>query len=993
MHKEQDQLCLIFDNEVFFTKTSYTFEFNFKKEFNQDFYIYLLKNKDELLRKPIFHRKCFINFTKQYDCRQAYVGVSIAKIFRKNHIKATRCIKYGQDKNYEQFANQNECLLSCYSKYKQNLTKELRKKCLDLCPLPDCEEVLHYIDSASDSQHLQSNLFAIDRQSLITEVIDVINFESFFNYIIGITSSLFGFNFLSQFLKIHSLFQKYLLQFLAKKRMKKNAFKYKKEINTFKKYNNYVRISFFIIANLICIFQLSKSVCNYFKFDWQHSFHYDFNVSMSGIGLTVSICFDLNDIFINDMKPKNLSEFTFGQISNLTLESNQLIESIILKTAVLNEDILRENTTSSWYLDKGTKCFDYDFKLQQMKLDFFLRISEMQVKTIKDFKHIFIRKGGSNPLIGQSKQLKMQLGLSAGKIQRYNMPFNRYCKNYKLKNDGCDCQFNCLEICQRNFFLNEHKGYLLFDSIVTKNDIKNKTISNSRYNLEYANYTEIKMFEAKCQKYHNLPDCKSIIYYHPDTNYGEERIVIGDSKEGSFQIFIQIETDNYDFKYTSTDLILSLINILSLWIGFQIPLFIDVLIKMACKFLGKNFFLLCFRYLFLTCSILMFLIHLKNFMNLINQDQKSISMHLLEAKSNYIPRFSLCFKFRNSGYFRNANINGLTPHEIIKKTNSIKELTKEIFFYDSDFKGILINKSNVSDYIYTGSDFKALKSKDFKSRNKTMIKKLFKIKPFLMQNSKCFEFIILFKYNIIDYRLKLNPHLFMMQPDFSNKSFDTMLILISNFERMSLENWHRWSKNDHLELSYKRLKIIYHDNLFYIKNPFELFRKKIELNQPAYFSFLHDKFFSKYNKTTTIIPLYEHKYYDTKIDNDLFKEFYLNFSEKEDYYLQKDYIRITKYYTSNLFVKVIKFIDKNRGQSILKLHPYFLKFNLIISNKRSIPDLILYATLILNLYLAAVFVDLPYFIQNSFRNLKCIQTSCFSYLKKFWSLLKKFKSI
>lgn len=492
-------------------------------------------------------------------------------------------------------------------------------------------------------------------------------------------------------------------------------------------------------------------------------------------------------------------------------------------------------------------------------------------------------------------------------------------------------------------YLNKYKN-LSPQFIITRTDI-NQPIGEAKFGSN-TNQTDFELMSEECDSQF-IDNCDSLLYWNFNTTFGGRSRKLEEYVEFKVKLIILSQTTLSQFKVKFDDVVYNFINLTSLWFGFSLSFVQSTLVGLLNRSHRTRAFLNVFKNLCLIASAIVFYIHLDTMIVTIARNDTYPMMHMLESKKNYVPRISFCLRYK----FNNTD---LTAYELESRTVSIVQLVDKLKLYDPAFNKIVVDKTNISDYVYDGLDHIGYTTKNYSKKGK--LREMFKIKPFYIGVSKCFDFINRYKYGLIDYRLKGNPPILEMQ---LNRSLKGMVVILNDFEKMNLENWHQMYRRDNLELSYKRLKTKYIDNLYYLKRPFELFRPRTLLTQFEYFKMLQEEFHSKYNRTTTTLPLIDRRYFGTKIDNQLFYEFYANRSDYEQD-LESE-LCLAASFKETKFIVLIKTIDSNREKTLLKIYPHFLQYVLIVSNKLTICELILNFTLIFNLHFGICFCEFPSF--------------------------------
>lgn len=951
----QDLFCIRFvhPNFSFHSIPDHQYYFTFNAKSHHDYFLHIVESAKEVVKKFIWHRKCFFDQqAKQFVCRNAEIGLINAKTIRKKHTEITNCANYGRDDPYRDYSNQFECLRRCYKDLSSNTTEAQKRRCREkVCPLIDCVFNHFYVDSISKSDNELTQVTVADLQQ-ITEVIDFIESDDVFLYVIGILSSIFGFNVLHRILWLQRKVQHQIYSLLTLAfREHHDKLKRRNE-----KTKRNLKILLVLIVIIICAWPLGKALHRYFKFEQKMSFFYDLSTSMVNRGITVSVCFAINDILIqaNDSKSCELSNCTLRELSETTLSASDLIENAALES-VIRDQVLPVNE-SRWFFKDKSKCFDFAFKLQETKLDYFSRLIYIGIRTKRYFNHIYLRERGLFPTYSMAKQPSPYLTIYADKRYRNNVFLNKTCENYSFERDRCHSREACVEKCIRESYLKKHPNVFSSHFVVSQEEIEsNETIANRTFRSGQFAFTAMKL---QCKE-RFLPDCEEFFYRNINITYEKVGKRLENSLDCEFRVLIFTQSSFLLFSYDFDTFIFHAFNLTNLWFGFSIPLLIKWTIAWSYCFKHKLISKILKNLLTLTVAIL-FIVHLKSFVDLIVCNEKVSQMHLLEASTTGVPRVSLCVKFDNQSDV-SPDFNGLVPAEIDKQTPSINELVDSLHFYDSNFNEIVLDRSNFSRFLYDGNSY--LKKQ---KRSVAKLEDAFKIKTFFLAASKCYDLINVLKYDQIDYRLQRNPPLLRVQ---LNSSFESVVVVLNDLERINLENWHRLHQNHNMEFTYKRLKFRYTDHLYYLKRPLELIWPRQVLRQRAYFRNLHYEFFSKYNRTTTLVPLTNASYFGLEIDNKKFKSFYTNKSAEELDLNETQ--KLPASYTQNQFVEIIKLtedlssVNAERNRTTLKVYPFFLKYSLVVTNRHTRCDLFLYFTLICTLYLNVSFVQLPFFlIQN-----------------------------
>lgn len=971
----QDLFCIRFVHENFSAHFNQKYHFSFNASSKHDYFLHFVESVRAVVKKFFWHRKCFFNRqTEQFVCRNAEIGLINAQTVRKKHTEITNCANYGQDEPYREYSNQFECLRKCYKDH--GTTETQKKQCREkVCPLIDCVFNHFYVDSISKSDNALTRVTVFDRQQ-ITEVFDFIESDDVFLYVIGILSSLFGFNVLHRSWWLQRTLQHQVYSLLIRtfrehhRKLRRRNEKTKRSLKIF----------LLTIVSIVCVWQLSKALYRYFKFETKVSYTYDLSTSMINSGITVSICFAINDILIraNDSKSCNLSDCTLRELSEATLPATDLIEHAEL-SSVIRDQVVPVNE-SRWFFKDKSKCFDFTFKLQETKLDYFSRLVYIGIRTRRYFKQIYLRERGFNPTYSMPKQPSPYLTIYAHKQTKNNVFLKKSCEHYSFERDHCHSRESCVEKCIRELYLSKYPHAFSSHFIVTQEEIEsNETIAKRTIRSDDGRF-DFKKMKHQCQN-RFLYDCEHSIYRSVNITYEQVAKRLENRLDCEFQVLIFTQSSFQMFSYDFNSFIFYFCNLTNLCFGFSIPLLFKWTIAwsycLKLKLLSKML-----KNLLIVTVASLFIVHLKSFVDLIIRNEKVSQMHLLEASSTSVPRVSLCLKFDNQS---DVSPDGLIPAEIDKQTPSISDLVDSLHFYDSEFNEIVLDRTNFSRFLYDGNSY----MKKQKKVRFTKLEDAFKIKRFYLAASKCFDLINQLKYNQIDYRLQRSPPLLRVQ---LNSRFESVIVVLNDLERINLENWHRLHRSHNMEFSFKRLKFKYTDHLYYLKHPLELIWPRKVLRQRAYFRDLHYEFFAKHNRTTTLIPLTNASYFGLEIDNQKFKSFYTNKSA-EELELLEQVEQLPAIYTQNQFVEIIKLVEDlslvndERNKTRLKIYPFFLKYSLVVTNKQTRCDLFLYFTLICTLYLNVSFVQLPFFfIQNLVHLHKLFRgycRFCFDFFKNF----------
>ena len=954
----EDQICLKFDHINFSTIDPITkyYQFQFYSQSKHDYYIYLLHTKRQLPKKYLFHRKCVLNKTNDdFYCRQPLIKIDYAKVKRKKLTgKMANCANYGEDLYLEEYENQHECLFNCYKKHSHPSLKQKRKCREKVCPLADCEENHFFLDTITKSE-TEFNYVNVNCLMHHTEIINWLENDDLFLHIVGILSSLFGFNILYQSLTFQSALHLFLHSIIIQNFKEHH---HPKMICLLNRYSKYVKFSFILITAAACSYQLCGSIMKYAKFEEKHSLIYDFNKDIDN-SITVSVCFCIKDIFLSNSKcdSTNFDECTLSELSNSTMKANELIKSAFLSSTVREKKAkIDEN---KWFFKDNDKCYDLNFRLKETKLDIFLKQSQIKIGTNRHFKHIYIRKEGDHPTFRMLKQLNKNFVIYSFKSCVENGLFSEpKCKEYEFEKDNCKSQQSCIENCVKDEYLRKHQNALSSEFIITRSEIeRNETISALKLQSK-ANQTELDEIKKDCiSKF--LDDCEKTVFSTFNVSYQVRMRNLEDNLECEFQVYIIPKVENTFVKFKFQYIIYQFINISSLWFGFSLSALVNFIFKLIYAFRFKALTKIL-KTLATVFIFIIFIVHLNFFVDLIIKNEKVQMMYLLESKSNFLPRISLCLRYSD---FLNSSSTSLTPNEIDKRTTSIEQLVDRLIFYDSFMNQIIIDKNNVTSYLYDKNDYLTYDTYHYQLANvfDSDLQEMFKIQTWFTHENKCFEIIITYKYNLLNYRLHNNPPLFHLK---INQNLESILILLNDFKTLNLENWNLLYRDHNMELNYKRLKTLYNNDLYYLKHPQDLIWSREYLDQFSYFENLHLKFYLTFNRTTTLLPLTNASYYNIEIDNQLFKEFYSNQS-KDEQDLSK-YQKLPAHFEENQIFDPIKIIDKGE-ETIFKIYPYFLKYSLVVSSKLTICTLLLYITLIFTLYFNVSFVQLPFFIFKNFK--------------------------
>lgn len=970
----QDLLCMRFAHEHFSAHLNDAYYFTFNASSRHDYFIDLVESVRMVAKSFIWHRKCFFNpQTQQFNCRNADISLFNAEMVRKKHSEIRNCANYGLEEPYKDFANQFECLRKCYKDLGSNASETQKKQCKEqACPLIDCVFSHFYVDEIAKSDQKLTQVKVMDLIQ-VTAVIDFITGADVLLYVVGILSSLFGFNVLHQAWSLQRAAQHQIYLFLD--RLFKEHHQQLKQKND--KIRKYVQIGLISTITLICVYQLGKSLCRYLRFEEKLSFTYDLSQSLIQSGITVSICFPIEDIQVDDSKRCGLYNCTLRELGESTLAAADLVEYAELST-VVRDQLLAVNE-SRWFFKDKAKCFDFGFKLDETKLEYYSRLIYIGIGTKRYFKHVYLREKGFYPTFSMLKQPSPNLAIYTDTKYRNNVFLKTTCKNYKFERDGCYGRQSCIEKCIRDAYLNEHQNAFSSHFIVTQDEIEqNETIGKLRFTVGRARI-DFERIKERCESKF-LFDCEVLVYKNFNISYEQLSERLENSLKCEFQLLMFKQSTYHVMRFDFTQLTYNFINLANLWLGISLPLLVKWLINWSYCFKLRRLSG-ALKNLLILVIVIVCMIHLKSFVDLIIRNQTISQMHLLETSSTGVPRVSLCLKFKNRS--RLGDFDGLTPAEIDRRTPSINELVDFLQFYDLDFNEILVDRTNFSKFKYKGKSYPKMQKK------KTgRIEDAFKIKTFFLGVSKCFDLIILIKYNQIDYRLHRSPALLRVQV---NSSFESVVVVLNDGERTNLENWHRLHQNENLEFSFKLLKFQYTDNLYYLKRPLELIWPRKILYQKDYFKDIHYEFFLKHNRTTTTLPLTNVSYFKTEIDNQLFKKFYTSKSADE---LDLDEVRkLPAVYKHNQYVEIIKTIDDlslvndMRSKTSLKIYPHFLRYSLVVTNKQTRCDLLLYFTLICTLYLNVSFVQLPFFLIRNLvylcRLFRRFHVRCCNFFKAF----------
>ena len=373
----QDKVCLRFDHRNFSVLYRGWYYFKFNKATHHDYYIHLVDTNRSKIKNSLFHRKCFLDKSNNdtFSCRNAIIGVSSVRVQRHRN-----CVAY---KDYQ---NQFDCLRACYKRYYSNQMKGRKKSnCLLIdCPYDDCKETYYFVETLAKSNE-GHGILSVSHEITVTTVLDYINRDAVFAYVVGILSSLFGFNFLNQSFRLHRYVQQNVYSFL----IRNFRIPHRTILYTSERLRKHIRILLIAIVTIVCLHQSFKSLSGYFSFHRKNLFYFDFEQNFIDDGITLSVCFEIDKIY-TPQADCNLTTCTIKQLAAFTMNADELINAVELKSISKIQNISLNDT--HWFFKDGHKCFDFTFIFHLTLLDYYLKTSEIRIQSKEHFKHIYVRK-------------------------------------------------------------------------------------------------------------------------------------------------------------------------------------------------------------------------------------------------------------------------------------------------------------------------------------------------------------------------------------------------------------------------------------------------------------------------------------------------------------------------------------------------------------------------------------------------------------------------
>ena len=560
-----------------------------------------------------------------------------------------------------------------------------------------------------------------------------------------------------------------------------------------------------------------------------------------------------------------MTKFTLQAIVNLTDSGlDKLVESIYLtygsrKRSVLYRKSDRIYFRKSYYkkLKKNelfSRCFRIEIERKELAYESLLSIAmlviKLRVTCQKDYLTVHIVDVDQefnlhNSIYKEEFKILKFIKFAEASSARSN------CSRYsELK---CKSRASCISSCSHQKYLENHQAIAVTNRTMFDKDISDLN-QIADYRFTDRNEPEI---EEQCLKEFPKYDCTSIHFI--------DSIKAQINYKDRYEINLSFEKTEIHEQIISWDkLVLSIINVLSLFFGLNVAMFTQTLAKLVSstltrrrsrmigmkKHLKRTMIAIC------ACG---FITHLFVIFYAIVNETFIASGYFDRNRTIDLPDLTFCFDFSDKQIDANHRLTGYY----------LSNLTDDISF-KTVFKEIA--------YITTNKTLKHL------SPDELLVSDKFRTHTFIFNKMKCLVINSLMPYNDENYYFDSELYPFKIYLTDHAKKREIYFLGKKKFSKEMNEIYKFiFNENSTSNFTYKHLVTIIlmenvYDDLFrYLKNPMLLFNGQEFDDTTTYLKEMHNLIQTKYGFLTTAFPL-EQQSFDLEINDLLFEQFYLHVS-------------------------------------------------------------------------------------------------------------------
>ena len=653
---------------------------------------------------------------------------------------------------------------------------------------------------------------------------------------------------------------------------------------------------------------------------------YDFTLELEAFSiiLCMPVQFILFKNYSNyDFNVKNLTStkddeiirtLNFKQIQNLTEKAKErLVKQVQLKYGSRHrpfewtynsEEILFRKIESTFFKGKMlARCFRFEVNVKEHRYQSLLTISILNFKLHHHFVIVYILREGS----------------------QFNMDTFNYQNKYKIlkthiKKENCENYSDQLNFYSQKDRINQciNKAYLQrFHHLPTHTVISKKSIEKLYENFTFQNYyfnsTIDQSIDEQCKMTYSKADCDYAYFtdsMKPHVNY----LTKNDANCYDYEVnLFFIKTQEQEFNTSYVKLLFTLLNIESLFYGFNIlKIFAFSLLIMQKR--SRIRYLTFYKYAVNLFCASCFLVHFYFIFKDIIKNEDMVSSGTITKNDTIECADSIfCTKINEDLIDFNERQTG---EQIAKLASNLK--------FENLFERIIyIKEGEAHDYRFT----------QFNNSN-------FRIVDFLFHNMRCAILRTNIKYKKEEFYFISSAEDAYPIKLFFNQSFNRsndlfflskrkLSLQLNEMDKLKTEN----EVNENLKLKYQirqeLLEISRNDRFEYIKQPFSLFysKKNDLMDATSYLEKIQYEFQTNYNLTSLLMLLTE-KDFKYEIEDRLFKQFYLQVQNKSDHFYPRNMNTERQIY--NNYIQLSKVInDANEADIEIFCSFFILKTNFI----------------------------------------------------------------
>ena len=511
-----------------------------------------------------------------------------------------------------------------------------------------------------------------------------------------------------------------------------------------------------------------------------------------------------------------------------------------------------------------SRCFLADIHYEETRYESLLPTSYLEIKFFNEFWEVYLIDK-NRPFTSSTKSFKGHFYIGKYRKERLAGTKKSNCIHYGNEPGlNCRSRHECIDRCVVRSYLDKPQNDSYKIPLFGLVDMDQLNASEQEYHFVRQRDLEI---ERNCENKFNKDDCIEIFFYESlktDFSYNEDLVGIN----LNFEKFIEKELSQSLVKT-----LLNLVNLESIFFGTNVAGLLSALLMYAKK-LFKFKWRPIFRYLLFALCLAGFSLHNISVFVAIIRDPLIESGFFEKLTSYHLPNPIFCFPFNESEIDKHHQLTGDYLDLLTENYLNYEAIFDKIWYFNGTHRNTFHPRNKVDENFNSEisvSHFYYLNLKCYEVRSYIVLRE----EDYYFLGSKSLLGVF-FKSNFTDRDYKEDWVYFLYRKEGKSKQFSN-----SFYYDLKTEEGKAYKK---YVAVFEQLEIEQNDRFEMLKNAKKLFFRSIDLNDPTiYLNQLTEAFKKEHHLLTLEVLLENYKNENLEIDDQLFRQFYMQVQNRTDH--------------------------------------------------------------------------------------------------------------